>query len=44
MKRFLSSDELARDGRFTRTPIPLDFLMAEEVTADEVEEFEGPER
>ena len=39
MKRFLSSDELARDERFTRTPIPIDFLMAEEVTADQVEEF-----
>jgi uncharacterized ferritin-like protein (DUF455 family) len=39
MKRLMSSDELARDDRFTRTAIPIDFLMAEEVTADEVDAF-----
>ncbi len=38
MKKFMTSDELARDDRFTRTPVPLDFLMAEEVTVEQVEE------
>jgi uncharacterized ferritin-like protein (DUF455 family) len=39
MEKFMSSDALARDDRFTRTPIPIEFLMAEEVTADQVTEF-----
>lgn len=38
MKRFMKTDDLARDDRFTRTPVPLDFLMAEEVTVEQVEE------
>ena len=38
MKKFMSTDELARDDRFRRTPVPLDFLMAEEVTVEQVEE------
>ena len=35
MKRFMKPDELERDTRFTRTPVPLDFLMAEEVTVEQ---------
>lgn len=38
MKKFMTTDELARDDRFERTPVPLDFLMAEEVTVEQVEE------
>ena len=38
MKKFMTTDELARDDRFRRTPVPLDFLMAEEVTVEQVEE------
>jgi uncharacterized ferritin-like protein (DUF455 family) len=38
MKKFMKPAELARDGRFTRTEVPLDFLMAEEVTVEQVEE------
>ena len=38
MKSFMTSDELARDDRFTRTHIPVDFLMAEEVTLDQIEQ------
>lgn len=38
MKRFITTDDLARDDRFERTPVPLDFLMAEEVTVEQVEE------
>jgi len=38
MKRLMKPDELARDERFTRTAVPLDFLMAEEVTVEQVEE------
>ncbi|MHB1447207.1 MAG: DUF455 family protein [Acidimicrobiales bacterium] len=38
MKKFMTSAELARDGRFTRTEIPVDFLMAEEVTLEQIEE------
>jgi len=38
VKRFMKTDDLARDDRFTRTPVPLDFLMAEEVTVEQVEE------
>jgi len=38
MKKFMVPDELQRDERFTRTPVPLDFLMAEEVTVEQVEE------
>lgn len=38
MKKFMTPDELARDTRFTRTPVPLDFLMAEEVTVEQVED------
>jgi uncharacterized ferritin-like protein (DUF455 family) len=38
MKKFMIPDELQRDERFTRTPVPLDFLMAEEVTVEQVEE------
>jgi len=34
----MKTDDLARDDRFTRTPVPLDFLMAEEVTVEQVEE------
>ncbi len=38
MKRFMGTDELARDERFTRTEIPVDFLMAEEVTLEQIEQ------
>ena len=38
MKKFMKTDDLARDDRFQRTPVPLDFLMAEEVTVEQVEE------
>jgi uncharacterized ferritin-like protein (DUF455 family) len=38
LKKFMTTDELARDDRFRRTPVPLDFLMAEEVTVEQVEE------
>ncbi|MDP1818468.1 MAG: DUF455 family protein [Acidimicrobiales bacterium] len=38
MKKFMVPDELQRDERFTRTAVPLDFLMAEEVTVEQVEE------
>jgi uncharacterized ferritin-like protein (DUF455 family) len=38
MKKFMVPDELQRDERFTRTPVPLDFLMAEEVTVEQVED------
>jgi uncharacterized ferritin-like protein (DUF455 family) len=38
MKKFMKTDDLARDDRFSRTPVPLDFLMAEEVTVEQVEE------
>jgi len=37
MKKFMTSDELARDDRFTRSSLPLDFLMAEEVTVEQIE-------
>ena len=38
MKKLMTTDDLARDERFRRTPVPLDFLMAEEVTVEQVEE------
>jgi uncharacterized ferritin-like protein (DUF455 family) len=38
MKKFMVPDELQRDERFSRTAVPLDFLMAEEVTVEQVEE------
>jgi uncharacterized ferritin-like protein (DUF455 family) len=38
MKKFMTTDELARDDRFQRSPVPLDFLMAEEVTVEQIEE------
>jgi uncharacterized ferritin-like protein (DUF455 family) len=38
VKKFMTPDELERDTRFTRTPVPLDFLMAEEVTVEQIEE------
>jgi uncharacterized ferritin-like protein (DUF455 family) len=38
MKRFMTSSELARDDRFRRQEIPIDFLMAEEVTLEQIEE------
>ncbi len=38
MKRFMKSAELARDERFSRTPIPMDFLMSEEVTVEQLEQ------
>lgn len=38
MKRFMKSAELARDDRFTRTQIPIDFLMSEEVTVEQLEQ------
>ncbi len=38
MKKFMTADELARDDRFTRSEVPLDFLMAEEVTVEQIEE------
>ncbi len=28
MKKLMSTDDLARDVRFRRTPLPLDFLIA----------------
>jgi uncharacterized ferritin-like protein (DUF455 family) len=39
MKKFMTSAELQRDTRFTRTDIPIDFLTAEEVTVDDLEAF-----
>ena len=39
MKKFMTSGELARDDRFTRTEIPIDFLMAEEVTLEQIEQI-----
>ncbi len=39
MKSFMTSDELARDDRFTRMPIPFDFLMADEVTLESVQQL-----
>ena len=39
MKKFMTSAELQRDTRFTRTDIPIDFLTAEEVTVDDLETF-----
>ena len=38
MKKFMTTEELARDDRFNRSPVPLDFLMAEEVTVEQIEE------
>lgn len=38
MKKFMTTEDLARDDRFTRSAVPLDFLMAEEVTVEQVEE------
>ena len=38
MKKFMQSAELARDERFTRTHIPVEFLLAEEVTLEQIEE------
>jgi hypothetical protein len=38
MKTFMTSAELARDERFTRTEILVDFLMAEEVTLEQIEQ------
>jgi hypothetical protein len=38
VKKFMKTDDLARDDRFRRTPVPIDFLMAEEVTVEQVEE------
>jgi uncharacterized ferritin-like protein (DUF455 family) len=37
MKRNMTSDELARDDRFVRMPIPYEFLMADEVTFESVQ-------
>jgi len=39
MKRFMTSADLQRDTRFTRTDIPIDFLTAEEVTLEDLETF-----
>ncbi len=38
MKKFMTTEELARDERFQRSPVPLDFLMAEEVTVEQIED------
>jgi uncharacterized ferritin-like protein (DUF455 family) len=38
MKKFMTTEQLARDDRFQRSPVPLDFLMAEEVTVEQIEE------
>ena len=38
MKKFITTEELARDERFQRSPVPLDFLMAEEVTVEQIED------
>jgi uncharacterized ferritin-like protein (DUF455 family) len=38
MKKFMTTEELARDDRFTHNAVPLDFLMAEEVTLEQIEE------
>jgi uncharacterized ferritin-like protein (DUF455 family) len=35
----MSSAELQRDDRFTRTDIPVDFLTAEEVTVEDLDKF-----
>lgn len=38
MKKFMTTADLARDDRFTRSEVPLDFLMAEEVTLEQIED------
>lgn len=38
MKRFITSDDIARDDRFERTSVPFGFLMAEEVTIEQIEQ------
>jgi uncharacterized ferritin-like protein (DUF455 family) len=38
VKKFMTTEELARDERFQRSPVPLDFLMAEEVTVEQIED------
>jgi uncharacterized ferritin-like protein (DUF455 family) len=38
VKKFMTTEQLARDDRFQRSPVPLDFLMAEEVTVEQIEE------
>jgi uncharacterized ferritin-like protein (DUF455 family) len=34
----MTTEQLARDDRFQRSPVPLDFLMAEEVTVEQIED------
>lgn len=37
MKKFMEAAELARDDRFNRINLPVDFLMAEEVSIEQIE-------
>lgn len=37
MKKFMEASELARDDRFNRINLPVDFLMAEEVSIEQIE-------
>ena len=39
MKKFMTSAELMRDDRFTRTDIPIDFLTSDEVSLEDLETF-----
>ena len=34
----MKTDDLARDDRFRRTPFTIDFMIAEEVNVEQVEE------
>ena len=38
MKKFMTSAELVRDDRFIRNNMPVDFMMAEELTLEQIEE------
>ncbi len=37
MKRFMTSQELQRDERFVRSQIPIEFLLSDSISADDVE-------
>jgi len=37
MKKFMTSEELRRDDRFVRSHIPIEFLLSDQISADDVE-------
>lgn len=39
MKKFMTAAELARDDRFTRLQIPVEILMAEEISVEQLEQM-----